>query len=178
MKSKTTYGLKPQALARLLRIGLAGRHAENDPPPAPSAQQVLRDFLDKKPSFAPEMAEIASEIRKQQSDHLDFTTQQNLGELLLDPRTDAGVLRAMKAYGKRLVRSDDSENVHAAATVIYYAAIASAFVFYGEKISRHPDAKLSEACLQIEQKPWLPDELKALFRKARTLCQQGGSQDE
>lgn len=178
MKNKTTYGLKPQALARLLRIGLAGRHAGNDPPPAPSAQQLLRDFLDKKPFSEPEMAEIASEIRKQQSDHLDLTTQQNLGELLLDPETDAGVLMAVKAYGKKLVRSDDAKNVHIAATVIYYAAIASAFVFHGEKISRHPHAKLSEACLQLEEKPWLPADLKALFQKTRTVCQEGRKESE
>jgi hypothetical protein len=92
--------------------------------------------------------------------------RQTLRDLLLDSKTDLAVIKTLKDYGKKLVRRGGPEAKQAAATVIYYAAIASALVFHAHKITQHSCQTL------LEQKPWVPPELKDLFRRAKAACHQ------
>jgi hypothetical protein len=95
-----------------------------------------------------------------------------MSDLLLTPSTDLTVLETLKNYAKELARSGGPEAKQTAATVIYYAAIASALVFHSHKITRHSYEKLHRAYTELEQKPWIPSELMGLFGRALALCQQ------
>lgn len=97
---------------------------------------------------------------------------QILRGLILNSRTDLAVVKALKDRGKELVRPSGPEPKKAAATVIYYAAIASALAFHQHKITQHSCKKLQEAYRDLGQKPWIPPELRDLFKKAEAICRQ------
>ena len=65
-----------------------------------------------------------------------------------------------------------TEADQATATVVYYAAIASALLFHQRRITEHTYDKLEKAYGDLEQKDWIPSELKELFRKAKAACQE------
>lgn len=56
--------------------------------------------------------------------------------------------------------------------MIYYAAIVSALVFHEQKITRHSYEKLQEALTDLDEKQWIPSDLKDLFKKAKAACQE------
>jgi hypothetical protein len=57
-----------------------------------------------------------------------------------------------------------------AATVIYYASIASALVHHGHRITRLSYETLQNGYKELMEKPWVPAELKSLFEKASGVC--------
>jgi len=106
------------------------------------------------------------------SDEVLAAAGRTMSSLLLDSSTDLAVLETLKDYAKELARRSETEAKQAAATVLYYAAIASALAFHGHKITQHSYQKLHQAYAELEQKPWVPPELKGLFEKARAICGQ------
>ena len=56
--------------------------------------------------------------------------------------------------------------------MLYYAVIANALVFHGQRISRHSFRKLRQAYAELIAKPWVPSELRTLFQKAEDACRQ------
>jgi hypothetical protein len=65
------------------------------------------------------------------------------------------------------------ENEYAVATVMYYCSIASAAVYHKQSISSLSDADLSDAFVQFNKKSWICREVKRLFSKAISVCNEG-----
>jgi hypothetical protein len=101
-----------------------------------------------------------------------------MSQLLLNSKTDLAVIRTLKDYAKALSRRGAHESEHAAAVIVYYAAIGSALVFHGEKITRHSYETLHEAFSQLAGKDWSPTEVKELFRKGEKVCRQRADSEE
>ncbi len=95
-----------------------------------------------------------------------------MSDLLLDSETDLAVFKVLKDYSKELARPGNTEARQAAATVIYYAAIASALLFHGEEATQQSYVKLHETFGDLEEKKWVPPQLKNLFRDAKAVGQQ------
>ena len=93
-----------------------------------------------------------------------------LSQLLMNAQTDLAILRTLKDYAKALSRCGAQGPEHTAAIVVYYAAIASALVFHGKRITRHSYETLRGAFSQLAEKNWLPREVKELFRRGREAC--------
>jgi len=154
-KEETTYGLSPDRLARLLSLGLESKKDLDDIEEERTVADVLQDMLSAKLP--------ADEV---------LGADQSVSSLVLDSTTDLAVVRTLKEYGKELVSCADSEAQKAAATTIYYAAIASALVFHRNKVTQHAYGKLQKAYEDLEQKKWIPSDLKELFKKAKAACQE------
>ena len=95
----------------------------------------------------------------------------SLGDVLLDAKTDTGVLQPTKTDGKMLTLTADSEKESAVAVTIYYAAIAGALVHHKEKISSSSYDMLDKSFSLLLSKKWLTPELRNMFSIARTICQ-------
>lgn len=93
-----------------------------------------------------------------------------LGQVLLDADTELASLREIKEHWKKLTVGDGTLADRASATTIYFAAIASALVCHGEKITTHCDEALEDSFGTLAAKRWMPEELVRLFEKARDLC--------
>jgi len=172
VKDDTTYGLSPERLARLLAIGLQGRDGENNPYAGRTPAEIVREMLASKLPLDPDASDSLPAILNRACKDLLALSHRTISDLLLHPNTDLAVIKTLKDYGKELVRLRRRETEQAAATVIYYAAIGSALVFHGQKITDHSYPKLRKAYAKLEESPWIPDELKDLFRKARTVCRE------
>jgi hypothetical protein len=171
MKEETTYGLSPDRLARLLALGLQGSEKEEESPEDQFPGEVLEGMLDRRLSLDPATPDSLAAVLKRPPDEVVAGTQ-TLGDSLLGSETNLEVIKTLKDYGKELVRSGGSEVRKAAATVIYYGAIASALLFHDRKITQHSYAKLEEAFADLEQKDWIPPELQDLFLRALAACQE------
>jgi len=156
VKEQTTYGQTPERLARLLAIGVRDSNCKGNPGAGRTPAQVLRDMLSSDLPLDPAMPDSLPAV-------LNW---------LLGSRTDLAVIKTLKDYSKELVRRGESEAKQAAATAIYYAAIASALVFHQHKITQHSSKRLDEAYTELERKPWIPSELKDLFKRARAVSGQ------
>ncbi|MDP2897086.1 MAG: hypothetical protein Q8Q12_11105 [bacterium] len=169
MKEETTYGVSPKRLVRLLAIGLEKNDGENNLGDMRTPADELRDMLGAKLPLDPAKSDSLPAILKRPCDEMLSAYGQTIGYLLLSPKTDLNVIRTLKDYFKELVSRRPPNAKQAAAIVVYYAAIASALVFHRQKISRHSYDKLHQAYTELEQKPWVPSELKCLFEKAGAI---------
>ena len=95
-----------------------------------------------------------------------------LGEVLLDPQTDLPAIRTIKDYAKKLAARADSEVDYAVGLTLYYAAIASAWLFHRERITKHSLESLAESLEMLIDKRWLPLELGRHLSIAAKACRQ------
>jgi len=94
-------------------------------------------------------------------------------DILLDASTSVEVLNVIKDYFKTIASMHIHENEYAVATVMYYCSIASAAVYHKQSISSLSDADLSDAFMQFNKKSWICREVKRLFSKAISVCNEG-----
>ena len=172
MEEKTTYGLSPDRLVSLLAIGQPRGEGRHNPRAGRTLSDVLQDMLSNELSLDPALPDSLPSVLNWPSDEVFAISGQSMNDLLLDCSTDLAVIKTLKDYAKELVRRGGRGMKQAAATAIYYAAIASALVFHRCKITKYPYPKLQEAYAELRQKSWVPLELKDLFQKAHALCKQ------
>jgi hypothetical protein len=174
MQKRSTYGLRLDQLAGLFSLGI------DCPVEGREGQQRMAAMLREHLTCALPAGPLLLDALVMMVGRLGYEARslggKTLVELLLDPRTDLGLLRAIKECCKRLSSSLESKAEAAIATTLYYAAMASALVYHDKKITQHSYDALDEACALLMDKPWMDRELAALFCRARGLCQRCGGQ--
>ena len=102
----------------------------------------------------------------------------SVGALLFDPDTDPSVIWQIKEQYREKAESCPSELERQVATVIYYAAIASALLFHEEtlfrvnRITLFSYGELEEYFSQLLDIDWLAQNLTCLFKRVATICQE------
>ncbi len=172
MREDRTYGLSPARLGRLLALGQQGGSEQANPRHGPTLSELLREILSSDLPLDPTSPDSLPVVLNWPSHEVLAVSGQTIGELLLDCRTDLEVIKALKDYAKELVHRGRPRSKQTVVTAIYYAAIANALVFHQHRITKYSYCSLQEAYTELEQKPWIPSELKELFRRARSACRQ------
>jgi hypothetical protein len=170
MGNETTSGWGPKKMARLLAFGTATGPAEDSRHPDEVTQELLRDRLAERNRLRKAVAQEFLRYLVGVADSLPVILGRPLGEVLLDPETEVGVLDKIKDYGKGLPLGRKNGPEHAASIAIYYASIAGALVFHDRKITGHSYDSLEKSFAVLIEKQWLPPDLARLFSKARKLC--------
>ena len=129
-------------------------------------REWLRGFLPVDKLVVESMRDTLDDLRRE----LLPLSGKPLGDVVVDSAISVAVLNRIKDYGKRLAAQGRSRADHDAALTIYFAAIASALVFHGQKISTHPHESLERSFVVLVAKPWMVPELVELFTKARQVC--------
>ena len=132
--------------------------------------QAMRELL----LLAPPVSTDTSDPSAQQAPASNKTVAlpfRTIGDCLLDPEATVASITALKDHARKLVKHSENEAAQEAATALYYAAIASALVRHGEKITELSAAQLLTGFARLRAEPWLPDTLHDLFEKARSLCE-------
>jgi hypothetical protein len=153
----STFGITPGGLASLLSMGIRGKRR-------PVADPLIAELLNA--CWASALPAGAG----RSGGEIAAVSGPALGEVLLDSATDLATIQKIKDYGKGLAACDDSEADHTVGVTIYYAAIASALVFHGNKITRHSYRRLADAFDTLQKKPWVPSELSEHLRGAHRYC--------
>jgi hypothetical protein len=164
---RTTYGSDPQAMAKMLAMG-----AEADPGDL-TPQEAKEDLLARRlrgplpltQEQAAELAAVVGELRERLPQH-----GRALGEVLLDEAAELKVLAGIKEHGKAMSQATDSQVQRDVGLTIYFAAIASAVLFHGERITTYSYAALADAFGRLVDKRWMAPTLARHFAKARRAC--------
>jgi len=172
----TTYGLSHEKLARLWKVG-------DDPPmdrDGPSKEQtraeLLCDRLAEPLPFDPTAARTLPTTLSYVLEQFTPFVNCSVGALLLDPDTDPSVIWQIKEQYREKAESCPSEVERQVATVIYYAAIASALLCHEETLFRENRItlfsfrELEAYFSQLLDIRWLTPDLISLFKRARIIC--------
>jgi hypothetical protein len=157
---ESTASLRPEQLARLLAVG-----AERPQGPPADKGAALGDLLARRLCLDAAVAESLPAVLGKPCAELGRLEGRRLGEVLLDADADLAVIQALKDYAKELVRRAGAGPAHAAATAVYYAAIARALAQHGQTLTQHSREQLQEAFATLAAKPWVPPELRKLFNQ-------------
>jgi len=164
MKS-TTFGLDSEKITKLLHMGLGVPGETEEASDSCDRSALLERWLKGRlPSHA--MPTKVSPLEPSgKTLPLGVLLGMPIGELL-GPRTSMDVLMALKDYAKAQVKASKSPEIQDAATVIYYAVIACAWVEHGQMISSISLVRLQQATTKLAEKPWVSSDIKTWFERA------------
>jgi hypothetical protein len=178
MNRKSTYGLKLEQLADLFSIGIEEEESMDEICDDERIAALLHDQLSAalpKGSFLLDsllvtMGRLGCDTRS--------LAGKSLGEVLLDPRSDIGLLQAIKDYSKELSCSLVSEAETVVATTIYYASLASSLLHHNKKLTQYSYKALAQRFAMLIEKKWMAPQLVKLFTRAIKVCQEKKSSYE
>jgi hypothetical protein len=166
-----TFGLSPEKIAELLRMGTE----EYDHAKASAEQKKAELLVDRLAELLP----LDSAIMKLLPDISSLLTGvmgecggESIGDLLQNPEVGISVLRKIKNYNNDLSKCAESKIERDIAVVLYYGSIASALVFHNKRISRFSYKNLERSFSSLVGKSWITTELVRLFTKAREICRE------
>jgi len=169
MKS-STFGLSPKTITRLLRIGVrpgsGKRHNRADDQKAAFLQRWIDNAL---PADAVPTRASQEVTEGEQEQKLFDTWIQWPIKKLLAVKTHPDMMTAMKDYAKARVASSRNEVDREVATVLYYAAIANAYVYHRQMITRHAAGHVGRALSMLKDKEWINPMIRDLFHKGTRM---------
>jgi len=171
MDKQSTYGLKLEQLANLFSVAAEEENHMDDFHNEKAAASLLQNQLT---SSLPKDSLLLNSILMmldQPGSDIQSLAGKSLLEVLLNPKSDAGLLRVIKDYSKSLSRSSTCEVEMAVATIIYYAALASLLIYHEKKITQYSYEALAESFALLMEKKWMAEELVELFSRARRICE-------
>ena len=163
-KHMTTCGSDPEGLAELLGMGVGADENTEE-----SVAELLRATF-----AAPLPFEAATEHDPPLSMGELFRDLMPMGgpslcEVLLDGNTELAVIEKIKKHGKKLARR--AEPLKSVGVAIYYAAIASALLFYGKRITSYSYAYLGDSFADVDS-DWMSPGLASHISRALQVCRE------
>ena len=169
-EDSTTFGLKPDKLAELWKVGDDVAMNTDTPNQNELRADLLRDRLAQKLPLDQVVARILPKALSQVCEEIQPFDGNSFGLLLNDPSTDITIIKGIKDNSKKRSQHVSSESEQIVMAVIYYAAIASALVYHGQQITSFSYHELHEKYESLLEHKWLTPDLQSLFREARDRC--------
>ncbi|MCP4452915.1 MAG: hypothetical protein GY809_15745 [Planctomycetes bacterium] len=155
---------------RLLRIGLSASSSKDyDVEPDENRTDTLYQILTSTLPLSQDIKASMPDLITGQAQDLVSISGEPIGKLIQDQKTDLISLRKVKDHCKQNGAATDSKEEQDAFMAAYFAAIASAMLFHDTRISHHKDEDLCRFFFSFSQKPWVLEELRAIFVRASLL---------
>lgn len=171
-KDSTTFGLKPDKLAQLWNMGSKIDQSDSEESDDQTKADLLCDRLAQKIPLDDIVARLLPKALAQVCKDIQPFTGNSYGILINNPITDVAILKKIKDNNKKLAKHRGSDAEYEVITVIYYAAIASALVYHGQSITKFSYDHLNNKYISLLNNKWLTQDLRDLFQKAVTVCNQ------
>ena len=174
----TTFGLSHEKLARLWKVGEGPPADQGGSTKEQRRAELLCDRLAEPLPFDPTAARTLPATLGYVLEQFTPFVNCSVGALLFDPDTDPSVIWQIKEQYREKAESFPSEPERQVATVIYYAAIASALLFHEETLFRENRItlfsyqELEEHFSQLLDIDWLTQDLVSLFERVATICRE------
>lgn len=168
----TSFGLEPEQVERLFRIGEDTKGFQRSMSRNENKGETLRRRLAEPLPLDKSQIDMLPAVLGQLCHTIGLLAGETVLSLVLNPSTDISLIERIKQYGKGLSARAQSEDEHEIATAIYYAAIASALAFHDVRISQFSHRKLATAFSRLSREKWICGELRVLFKTARKYCQE------
>lgn len=170
MGKKSTYGLTPDQLAELLSVGIDESDFLDKISDDKAIAGMLHNWLVRSLPEDSSLLDSLLVIMGRLGCGMQSLAGKSIGDVLLDPQTDIGLLQAIKIYGKKLAYTVDSEAEKAIAITMYHAALASGLIHHDKKISQSSYETLDKSFTMLIERKWMTPELKEMFSQARSIC--------
>ncbi len=168
-KSKT-FGLSPEKIAELLRMGADEHNCEKAIPAEQKKAELLVDRLAEPLPLSPSVIKLLPDISSLLTGVVGGCSGEPIGNLLQKSEVEISVLRKIKNYNNDLSKCAETKLDRDVAVVLYYGAVASALVFYNKRITGLSYKDLERSFSSLVGKSWITTELVKLFTKAREIC--------
>jgi hypothetical protein len=165
-KESTTFGLVPDKLAKLWTIGGDQEDEGIERTDDQIRSEHLHDLLADKMPVDQALSQILPDVLAQLCEEIKPFTGNSFSQLILNPDADLFVLKRIKDFTKEWQKKAASDLERDVLAAIYYAAIASALVHHGQRITSFSRDTLKKTFSSLITKNWLTGDLKALFKKA------------
>ena len=172
MNKKTVYGLETEQLRRILSMTTDRSKSWDAGCDDPTAAVHLKIWLDTSLLQDSPISRSFHKALQHAGYDTDSLGDKSLIQVLLNPKSDVKVLRAIRNHVKQLSSSVCNETEYIVAFAIYYAAVASMLVFHGRNICDDSYENLTVTFNDLLEKRWISQELKILFSKAQAICQE------
>jgi hypothetical protein len=172
MEKKSTYGLRPAQLARLLDVSARAAESADLMSDDQIRHTLLREHLSRRLSHDESLRDALLAAPGQTGSRIRALLDRSLRDALLAPENDTTLLRVIKDQGKRLSGRVASGHENQIGITVYHAAIASALVHHGQKITQYAYEALEQHFSALAGQTWMVCELQALFTEAAKSCRQ------
>lgn len=168
----TTFGLSHRQLAGLWNMGQDSGEDHVDRTDEQTKAELLADLLAGSLPPTPGVTDMLPSTLNQVCEGIMPFVGNTFKHLLLSPETDLVVIEAIKDHHKSKAEAAPSDLDREVATVVYYAAIASALVFHGCLITKFSYEDLQRSFSQLLGETRTIPELADFFARARDICAQ------
>ena len=173
MRRDMTPAWGSDKLAKLLQLGAAeegsperSTQPDSEDQKVETLQRLLQTALPLKEVLAQALPMVIQRVCQE----LDALSTGAMEKALLDPDTAQSVIEHIKAHAKQITRRTTSAVEKEAATVLYYAAIASALVFHNKRITKSSYTKLKRSFDSLAAMTWVSKEIAGLLGDAARVC--------
>jgi hypothetical protein len=170
MPTKSTYGLRIDQMKSLFFMGAKELDLTDERDDNERMASLLQEQLTRALPRGSLLLDALFMMLDRQGCDTRPLAGRSLGSVFLNPQTDVRLLEAIKDCSKELSCALDAEAERALATTLYFAALASALVHHGKKITQKACEKLDESFALLTAKKWMAQELVELFSNARSIC--------
>ena len=133
-------------------------------------EKLLTDLLDTQVASVQELNQPLEELfESRQSFGMDLD-EVTIGDLVLHDCRCSKVFSIIKYYAKRRIGQVETEAECMATRALYYAAIAAAMSFWGEKITKFSYHQLRQRLGIMAARPWMPAEVRSIYAQASRVC--------
>ena len=172
MKNGSTSRLGSKQLSDLLSIGDDVSKPRNMEPADQLLEQMFREWLGRELPLQGGSVPSAKVLPGRSCEEVSNFHGGTIGALLLDPEADLTAIAYLKDYAKESAKTEDDGSSREIATALYYAAIASALVFHGKKITGLSKHELDISFSALAETPWITPDIVELFKTAQIICKQ------
>ncbi len=169
-EKSNTFGLDPERMADLLRIGFEIGDSVAEVSADEEKGELLLDRLAEPLLLDPSYVRLLPDAPHLLSNAMELCSGNTIEDLLLNKDVEVGLVKKVKDLNNKFSRRTDSKVEKDVAIAIYYAAIASAMVFRGQKITGFEYSDLEKSFEQLQGKSWMPTDLRNLFERACGVC--------
>jgi hypothetical protein len=171
-RDTTTSGLSADKLAQLWDLGSQVDQDGTENNQEQSKAELLRDRLAQKFPLDQIIAQILPKTLVQVCDEIQPFAGNSYGILINDPGTDISILKRIKDNTKNQAQHTDGPVAYDVSTAVYYAAIASALVYHGKRITSFSYDHLLGKYVALLKHPWLTSDFRRLFQEAERICRE------
>ncbi len=165
-----TFGLDPDKMADLLRIGFETADSTAEVSTDEEKGELLLDRLAEPLLLDPSFVRLLPDVPHLLSNAMELCSGNTIEDLLLNKDVGVGLVKKVKELNNKRSCRTDYKVEKEVAIAIYYAAIASALVFRGQKITGFEYSDLEKSFKQLKGKSWIPTDLCDLFERACGVC--------
>jgi hypothetical protein len=134
-------------------------------------KKLLTDLLDIQVASVQELNQPLEELFESRQSFGMGLDEITIGDLVLHDCRYSEVFSIIKCYAKKRIGQVETEAECMATRALYYAAIAAAMSFWGEKITKFSYQELRQRLAIMAARPWVPAEVRSVYAQAREVCE-------